>query len=103
LAISVVASRVTPAQDGPINYQERSAWSSSDMILGPRQSACSVTVRWLRDSPKKPHAAPPADILSVWQIKENPVGNDLLIIVNSLINLPPFLPTVAQAPFCGQQ
>ena len=73
------------------------------MILGPRQSACSVTVRWLRDSPKKPHAAPPVGILSVWQIKENPVGNDLLIIVNSLMSLPPFLPTVAQAPLCGQQ
>jgi hypothetical protein len=52
---------------------------------------------------KKPHAAPPAGILSVWQIKENPVGNDLLIIVNSLMSLPPFLPTVAQTPFCGQQ
>jgi hypothetical protein len=75
----------------------------SEMILGPRQSACSVTFHSLKDSPKKPHAAPPAGILSVWQIKENPVGNDLLIIVNGLISLPPFLRTVAQAPLCGQQ
>jgi hypothetical protein len=75
----------------------------SEMSLGPRQSACSVTFRSLRDSPKKPHAAPPAGILSVWQIKENPVGNDLLIIVNGLMSLPPFLPTVAQTPLCGQQ
>ena len=62
----------------------------SNMIFRPRRSACSVIVRSLRDSPKKPHAAPPAGILSVWQIKENPVGNDLLIIVNGLISLPPF-------------
>ena len=60
------------------------------MILGARARACPVTVRSLRDSPKKPHAAPPAGILSVWQIKENPVGNDLLIIVNGLISCPPF-------------
>jgi hypothetical protein len=39
------------------------------------------------DSPKKPHAAPPAGILSVWQIKGNRTGNDLLIIVNGLMAL----------------
>ena len=55
----------------------------------------------LRDSPKKPHATPPAGILSVWQIKENPVSNDLLIIVT----VEPYriLPTVAQVTLCGQQ
>ena len=72
----------------------------SDVIFGPRGSAGSVTVRWLRDSPKKPHASPPAGILSVWQIKENPVGNDILIIVNGLDELTPILPTVAQPPLC---
>jgi hypothetical protein len=66
------------------------------MIFGPRGSACSVIARSLRDSPKKPHAAPPAGILSLWQIKENPVSNDLLIIVNGLISL-------ALPPLCGQQ
>jgi len=95
LAISVVASRVTPAQDGPISYGER-----SDIIFGPRQSACPVIVRSLRDSPKKPRAAPPAGILSVWQIKENPLGNDLLIIVNGLIRLPPFCRPWLTLPLC---
>jgi hypothetical protein len=94
LAISVVASRVTPAQDGPIGYSER-----SDIIFGARQSARPVIIRSLRDSPKKPHAAPPAGILSVWQIKENPLGNDLLIIVNGLISLPSFW-TMADTPLC---
>jgi hypothetical protein len=42
--------------------------------------------------PKKPHAAPPEGILSVWQIKGNRVGNDLLIIVNGLMALALFCP-----------
>jgi hypothetical protein len=74
-----------------------------DTVFNSRGSACSVTVRSLRDPPKKPHATPPAGILSIWQIKENLVGNDLLIIVNGLISVPPILPTVAEAPLCGQQ
>jgi len=57
------------------------------------KARAGLLFRSLRDSPKKPHAAPPAGILSVWQIKGNPVGNDLLIIVNGLISLPLILPT----------
>jgi hypothetical protein len=82
LAISVVASRLTPAQDGPHQFE--------GALPAPRASACLIVIRSLRDSPKKPHAAPPASILSAWQIKENPVGNDPLIIVNRWISLPPF-------------
>jgi hypothetical protein len=53
------------------------------MIAGARQSARSVISSLDKGLPKKkPHATPPAGILSVWQIKENPVSNDLLIIVN---------------------
>jgi hypothetical protein len=49
--------------------------------------AYSFVLHSVRDSPKKPHAAPPAGILSVCQIKENRVANDLLIIVNDLVTL----------------
>jgi len=78
LAISVVASGVLRLpQDGPISYQERSAWSGIDVIAGARPSARSVISSLVKGLPKKPHATPPAGILSVWQIKENPVSNDL--------------------------
>jgi hypothetical protein len=80
----VVASRVTPAQDGP--HQLHGAPRHD---LAPRASACLVIVASLRDSPKKPRAAPPASILSACQIKENPAGNDLLIIVNGWIAASP--------------
>src|SRR5262249_60909627 len=65
----------------PISYKER-----TDMILGARRSACSIILRLLRDSPKRPPAAPPAGILSLWPIKKKPVGNDPFIIVNNLIS-----------------
>jgi len=55
----------------PAQLQKELSMERSDMIFRPRRSACSVIVRSLRDSPKKPHAAPPAVILSIWQIKEN--------------------------------
>ena len=74
-----------------MSYRER-----SDVIFATRHSAGPVIARSLTGPPKKPPAAPPAGILSVWQIKENPVGNDLLIIVNGLDEPK----TVAQPPLC---
>jgi hypothetical protein len=51
---------------------------------GPRSRALFAVL----GLPKKsPHAAPPPGILSVWQIKGNRAGNDLLIIVNGLMAL----------------
>src|SRR6516165_10527637 len=75
---------------GRPNRLQALSMERSDVIFGPRGSAGSVTVRSLRDSPKKPHASPPAGILSVWQIKENPVGNDLLTSLTGLMSLPHF-------------
>ncbi len=70
------------------------------MSFGSRRSARSSIVRIVKGLPKKAPCRTTRGILSVWQIKENPVGNDLLIIVNGLISLPSILPIVAQAPLC---
>jgi hypothetical protein len=78
-----------------MSYRER-----SDIIFGTRHSAGPVIARSLTGLPKKPHAAPPAGILSVWQIKENPLGNDPLIIVNGWISLPPILPAMPKTSLC---
>src|SRR6516165_1555079 len=75
---------------GRPNRLQALSMERSDVIFGPRGSAGPVTVRSLRDSPKSPHASPPAGILSVWQIKENPVGNDLLTSLTGLMSLPHF-------------
>src|SRR6201981_858594 len=64
----------------------------SDMIIRARKRVLGHCLLVKGLPPKKPHAAPPAGILSVWQIKENPVGNDLLIIVNGFFSPPPFFP-----------
>jgi hypothetical protein len=48
-------------------------------------------------NPKKPHAAPPKGILSVWKIKENRVDNDLLIIVNDWVTPHAIFPDHARA------
>ena len=61
-------------------------------MFGPRLDRAPVHCSLYWDSPKKPYAAPPKGILSVWQIKGNRVGNDLLIIVNGLMALAPFHP-----------
>jgi len=54
LAISVVASGVLRLpQDGPISYQERSAWSGIDVIAGARPSARSVISSLVKGLPKK--------------------------------------------------
>jgi len=72
----------------------------SDVIFRPARKRGLGHRSFVKGLPKKPHASPPAGILSVWQIKENPVGNDLLIIVNGLDEPTPILPTVAQPPLC---
>src|SRR6202042_2618292 len=71
LAMSVVASRITPNQGGRGE-------------LGRAHERVDRSSTHPHEDFPRPHVLLPNPILLVWRIEENRIGNRLLIIVNAL-------------------